>query len=202
MLGNHRLNMKFFTRFLAGNGRTKLNLCEKFKFCFLSHFFAALAAILIATAVAAQAGNLLINAGFEANSGHVVAAGWNYFSPPLPPGYFGDYWVDNAVPANSGTNYWKEWGALYLPAQTNNVAGIYQAFSSAPGAIYQAGGWFCTSAGDALGTHCMIWLQVEFLDATMNVLALYKSSDFSASSGMNMWYQFSVTNACDLSLPH
>src|SRR5439155_17946284 len=92
-----------------------------FKTLHFSHFSVlALAAALVLAGSPARGGNLLVNPGFEANSGHLVATGWTYFSPPPPPGYFGDYWVESSVPAHSGTLYWKEWGALYLPAPTNN----------------------------------------------------------------------------------
>src|SRR5260370_30198879 len=43
-----------------------------------------------------QAANLLVNPGFEANSGHAIPNGWTYFSPPEPPTYFGDYWIEAA----------------------------------------------------------------------------------------------------------
>ena len=148
-----------------------------------------------------RAANLLANPGFEANSGHVVASGWSYFSSPPPPGYFGDYWVENASPAHSGSFYWKEWGALYLPAPTNNVAGIYQTFPSAPGAIYQASGWFETSSADALGADCATWIEVEFLNASTNLLAVYKSDNFSASVGTDTWFHYQVNNVCDLASP-
>jgi hypothetical protein len=42
---------------------------------------------------------------------------------------------------------------------------------------------------------------VSFLDATTNLLALYTSADFSESVGVDNWFQFQVTNACDLSSP-
>ena len=162
-----------------------------------------LAGILLAAATRARAGNLLVNPGFEANSGHVVAQGWTYFSPPPPAGYFGDYWVEGNAPPHSGSLYWKEWGALYLPAPTNNVAGIYQDFSSAPGSVYQASGWLYTisSDGGGLGPDCVTWIEVSFLGSSSNLLALYKSANFSASLGMDQWLQFPVTNACDLSSP-
>jgi hypothetical protein len=101
------------------------------------HFrFLVLAAAWVLAGSPALGGNLLVNPGFEGNSGHAVATGWTYFSPP--PGYSGDYWVEYNVPAHSRTLFWKEWGALYLPSPTNNVAGIYQDFSSSPGSTYQA----------------------------------------------------------------
>jgi hypothetical protein len=155
----------------------------------------------------AQAQNLLVNPGFESPpSGQVVASGWTYFAPPTLPAGTKDYWVvteasaNGGVPPHSGTYYWKEWGALYNSA-VSNVAGIYQTFSSTPGSNYQASGWFATSASDKLGAHCYTWLQVEFLDASSNLLALYKSGNFSASVGTSTWFQYQVTNACDLTQP-
>jgi hypothetical protein len=160
----------------------------------------ALAAALGLAARPAQADNLLVNPGFEANSGHVVASGWTYFSPPTPPDYYGDYWVESSPPAHSGTLYWKEWGALYDPAKTN-VAGIYQAFGSAPGSSYEASGWFYTKTSDAMGADCVAWVEVSFLGASSNVLALYKSDNFSASLGTDAWFQYPVNNVCDVSSP-
>jgi hypothetical protein len=172
-----------------------------------------LAAAVVLAASPAQASNLLVNPGFEsppsghATYGQTVATGWTYFSPPPPTGYFGDYWVvgptDYGVSAHSGTYFWKEWGALYTTAPTNNVAGIYQTFGSSPGSIYQASGWFNSSINDGggLGPDCVTWIQVEFLNASTNVLALYKSGNFSASVGLNTWFPYSVTSACDLTSP-
>src|SRR6266704_3668560 len=122
----------------------------------------ALATALVLAPTSVRAGNLLVNPGFEANSGHVLPVGWTYFSPPTPPGYFGDYWVESktGIP-HSGSYYWKEWGALYNPAVTN-VAGIYQDFSSAPVSTYQASGWFYTSSGgEAMGADCLVWVDVS-----------------------------------------
>ena len=162
---------------------------------------AALAAALALAAGPARANNLLVNPGFEGDSGHVVASGWTYFSDPAPPGYFGDYWVETraGIP-HSGAQYWKQWGALYN-ATNNNVAGIYQEFSSASGSIYEANGWIYTSSSDLLGADCSVWLEVSFLDASGKLLALYKSDDFSASTGADTWFPYQVTNACDLSRP-
>ncbi|MGA9450033.1 MAG: hypothetical protein WBW41_01680, partial [Verrucomicrobiia bacterium] len=113
----------------------------------------ALAVSMALAAGPAQAQNLLVNPGFETPpDGQVVASGWTYFAPPTLGAGVQDYWVVNIntvgcsdMPPHSGTYFWKEWGALYAAAPTNNVAGIYQTFGSAPGSIYQASGWFCTS---------------------------------------------------------
>ena len=176
---------------------------------FLMNFpLLALIAGLMLAAGAAQAGNLLANPGFETSpSGQVVPTGWTYFAPPTLKASIHDYWIvgptDAGVSAHSGTFFWKEWGALYAAPPTNNVAGIYQTFSSIPGSTYQASGWMNSSINDAggLGVDCATWIQVEFVGANTNVLALYKSGIFSASVGLNTWFPYSVTNACDLTQP-
>jgi len=152
----------------------------------------------------AGAANLLVNPGFEANSGHVVPTGWTRYEPPTaqhfgsPP--LGNFFVEQiAGIAHSGIFYFKEWGASYNG--TNNVAGIYQDLSSAPGSVYQASGWFYTSAADMMGANCAVWMEVSFLGASSNTLALYKSANFTTSVGTATWFQYQVTNACDLSQP-
>jgi hypothetical protein len=161
----------------------------------------------------AQATNLLVNPGLETPpSGHIPystpppATGWTYFSPPEPPSYFGDYWVqsistDHGLAAHSGTFYWNEWSALN--SGNTNVAGISQTFASAPGSTYQASGWLASASADAggLGPDGATWIQVEFLGANSNLLALYKSDNYTASMGLDTWFFYSVTNACDLSQP-
>jgi hypothetical protein len=171
----------------------------------------ALFALVTAMALAAsptQAANLLVNADFETPPGNaqVVATDWTYFAPPTLSASVKDYWVanlgsGNGMPPESGTYFWKQWGALYAAPPVNNVAGIYQTFSSAPGAIYQASGWLSTSASDVLGADNVTWIEVAFLGAGSNVLALYKSPDFSASMGTSTWFQYQVASACDLSQP-
>src|SRR5207249_10130346 len=131
---------------------------------------------------------------------------WRYFLPPassfsIPPGGTNHYWIENNVPAHSGTLFWKEWGAAYDAAPTNNVAGIYQDLSSTPGSTYQASGWFYTKASDVLGADCHVWIEVSFLAASSNLLALYRSDNFSATVGTDAWFPYSVTTVCDLSSP-
>jgi len=149
-----------------------------------------------------RAANLLVNPSFDTgNSGHAVATGWTYFSPPPPPGYFGDYWIEGNVPPHSAPFYWKQWGALYLPAPTNNVAGIYQDFSSAAGSVYQASGWFYAPGNDLLGADCYLWVEVAFYGSSSNLLALFKSDNYSTAAGTDTWLQYQVNKACDVSSP-
>lgn len=160
----------------------------------------AFAAACLLAAMPARAANLLVNPGFEQNSGHNIPIGWTRFAPASAQP-FGNYWIESRLAAHSGTYYWKQWGASYLPAPTNNVAGIYQTFNSAPGSTYQASGWFYTSSSDLLGADCYTWIEVAFLDSSSNMIALYKSANFSAASGADAWIDYPVTNACDLSQP-
>jgi hypothetical protein len=146
-----------------------------------------------------QAANILVNPGFEANSGNNVPVGWTYFMPPSGSG--ASYWIDNAGNAqHSGALYWKQWGIFWDAARTN-VAGIYQDFNSAIGSVYQANGWFYTLSSDQMGPNNIAWIDVSFRDASGQLLALYKSDDFSTSVGVNEWFQFHVTNATDITKP-
>jgi hypothetical protein len=165
----------------------------------------ALAAALALAAHPAQAvTNILVNPCFGENSGNQVPTGWTLFLPPEPGNlHTNDYWIegDEATPI-CGNLYWKEWGAGYFQPPTNNVSGIYQEFGSSPGSVYQASGWFYTKPSDSIaGTGNYAWIDVSFLDAGGNVLALYTSADFDGSEGTGQWFQYQVTNACDLSSP-
>ena len=152
--------------------------------------------VLIANSV--HAANLLVNPSFEQNpSTHAIPLGWTRFAPPTAE-VGGNYWIEGPE-AQDGSQHFKEWGACYNG--TNNAAGIYQEFSSAPGSSYQASGWCYTRSSDLLGADCRTWSEVSFLGASSNVLALYKSADFSASVGADTWLQYQVTNVCDLSAP-
>jgi len=148
----------------------------------------------------AKATNLLTNPGFEANGGHAIPNGWTYFEAPTVPASSKDYWVAADFPAHSGTLYWKQWDALNNSTVTD-VAGVYQDFSSSPGSKYQGSGWFYTSSRDLMGGDAKMWIEVAFLGTATNLLALYKSDDFTANAGADTWFQYFITNACDISAP-
>ena len=178
------------------------NLNDSASFKTVSSALLALAAAVALTASPAQAANLLANPSFEQNSGHTIPVDWTRFEPPtalhfgVPP--LGNFWVEGTVTNQSGSQHFKEWGACYNG--TNNAAGIYQDLSSAPGSTYQASGWFFTGT-DTLGPDCYVWIEVLFLGSSGNLLALYKSDNFTASVGTGNWFQYQVTNACDVSSP-
>src|SRR5262245_52144977 len=135
--------MKFAAILSAGVSQFSRKLDEKTKRTSAKLLLLVLALGLAFAPARVGAVNLLNNPGFEQNNGHVIPANWTRFAPPNAQP-FGNYWVlsEAGVAAHSGTLYFKEWGASYQPAPTNNVAGIYQDLSSAPGSIYQANGWF------------------------------------------------------------
>ena len=56
-----------------------------------------------------------------------------------------------------------------------------------------------TKANDTLGVGCMTWLEVSFFGTSSNLLALYKSQNFSAAAGTATWLQYPVTQVCDIS---
>jgi hypothetical protein len=170
----------------------------------------ALAAVLALAASPAQASstNILLNPCFAANNtqnANIVPVDWTYFDDPTVPASTHDYWIEaNEATANCGTVYWKEWGAGYFNPPTNNVAGIYQEFGSSPGSVYQASGWFYIKTSDDMGSPTFgsyVWIDVSFLDAGGDLLALYSSSDFYGNEGTGTWFQYQVTNQCDVMSP-
>jgi hypothetical protein len=162
--------------------------------------FLVLAVAVFLLGGSALAGNLLVNAGFEANGGQVIPNGWTYFTAPTVPAGRKDYWVASDVPAHSGSLYWKQWDALANSTVTD-VAGVYQDFSSTAGSSYQASGWFYTRSTDLMGPDAIAWIEVSFLGATSNLLALYKSDDFNSNVDPDTWFQYQVTNVCNIASP-
>ena len=170
---------------------------EKQKFKSARSKLLILAVSFTLAAIPANASNLLINPGFESNSGHNIPVGWTRFAPTNAQP-FGNYWIE--LPAHSGAVGWKQWAAAYVAGQTN-VAGLSQSFGSSPGSIYQASGWMYTKINDTLGADCMTWVEVAFFGAGSQLLALYKSDNFTATAGTATWLQYSVTKVCDISAP-
>src|SRR5690348_874431 len=78
----------------------------------------ALVGLFLLSALDARAANILVNPSFETNSGHALPVGWSRFAPTNAQS-FGNYWIEGNVPAQSGQQYWKEWGASYVQGLTN-----------------------------------------------------------------------------------
>ncbi|HEV2453484.1 MAG TPA: hypothetical protein VGY98_04445, partial [Verrucomicrobiae bacterium] len=155
---------------------------------------------------------LLVNPSFDnANSGQAIPTGWTFYEPP--GSFYRDYWIIHVgdssdkgaekMDADGSTNgfWWKQWDDQYSPIN-NNVAGIYQTFGSAPNAVYKANGFITSSSGDPITQPTdASWIQVEFLDANSNLLSLYKSSAYTINMAETTWFEFDVTNACDITQP-
>src|ERR1035437_381215 len=81
----HRLlspPMKYIMNSLAGSFQFSRHPNERTKCTSLYFPLLALIAGLVLATGPAQAGNLLVNPGFEANSGNSTPSGWTYFAPP------------------------------------------------------------------------------------------------------------------------
>lgn len=175
------------------------NSIDRNSFRSVSTALLLVAAALLLTAKPAQAANLLANPSFESNSGQMLPVGWTRFAPP---GAAANYYIEGKVPPHLGLLYWKEWSALNSSSVTN-VAGIYQDFDSAFGSTYEASGWIYSDSHDngGLGADGAVWLEVSFLGASSNLLALFKSDNYDSTVGLDTWFQYQVTKACDVSSP-
>ena len=159
----------------------------------------------------AQAANILINPGFEADGNHgsgIQPQGWT-------GGPGGPWFINSDYNAHTGNNYYKVWGAY---SGNTNVQSVYQDNSSLPTSTYNADGWMMTTTNSSnpAGPDILwsgddadyAWLEVSFLDASGNILALYRSDQFSdtlSTSGYpyeaGPWYDFPITNICQTTAP-
>ena len=149
--------------------------------------------------LAAQAGNILVNPGFEADGGHSGSsgtAGWTANG--------GNCWIEiNPPVAHSGNNYYKVWGAFN---GSPNIQALWQDKPCLPTAVFQADGWVYTLSTDNVwsgdGAN-LAWIEVSFRDAGNNILALYKSESFNVTNySPDIWYDLPVTNVCETSPPY
>jgi hypothetical protein len=177
-------------------------------------FLSLILALLAAGALSgnlAQAGNILINPGFEADG--------NHGSGVQPQGWVGvpsaSWYINSDYNAHTGNNYYKVWGAY---SGSPNTLVVYQDNSSLPTSTYQADGWMMTTTNSSnpAGPDILwsgddadfAWLEVSFRDAGGNILALYRSDQFSdtlSTSGFpyeaGPWYDFPITNICQTTPP-
>ena len=147
------------------------------------------------------AANLLVNPEFRGQTAATSSrpAGRILRRPTRP---VQDYWIATTIPPAArirlrtreriiGRN------GVLIHNGTNNVAGIYQDFSSTPGSIYQASGWFFTEKQRPLGPDCAVWSRCVPRLEHQSAGPLQVGSALSASVGTDNWFQYQVTNACD-----
>jgi hypothetical protein len=161
---------------------------------------AALLTAALWSGTTAQAANILVNPGFEADGQHGNGAditGWTFSA--------GDtYWINVDPYAHSGNNYYKVWGQFN---GSPNYNAVWQDNSSLPGSIYQADGWLFTLGSDLMWSGDgadYAWLEVTFRDAGNNILALYRSALFNTNYNdyTNTWIDFPITNICQTNPPY
>jgi len=155
---------------------------------------AALLIALLASGSSGQAANVLINPGFETGD----PTGWVKY------GTF-DFNTTNNFYYNGGVNISNVWiydgrfsGKTYgqFNGQVNDN-GEYQDVGILAGSVLSADCWVYTSSQDHIFGNDSAWIEVHFMDAGNNDLALYKSQVITpdtATLPLDNWYQYPVTN--------
>jgi len=127
--------------------------------------------------------NSLLNPGFDAGG----LANWT----PYGTGF--NTVLENVanVPVRSGTNVFKVYGQF---TGGSNVSGLYQDVTVGAGQAFTASAWMLTPANDSIAGANRAWLEIQFCDATSNVLALYRCAPVDTTTPPGLWLHLSVTN--------
>lgn len=155
---------------------------------------AALLIGLLGASSSGQAANVLANPGFETGD----PTSWVKY------GVF-DFNTTNNVyynGCNCGSNVWiydgrfsgKTYGQFNGQANYN---GEYQDVGVLAGSVLSADCWVYTSTQDHIAGANTAWVEVHFMDAGNNDLALYKSGTITpdpATLALDGWFDFAVTN--------
>jgi beta-glucanase (GH16 family) len=129
--------------------------------------------------------NLLTNPGFETGT----FAGWSTNGNDTYVETIANYGAN--IPVHSGTNVFKVFGQFN---GVTNSSSANQNISAAPGQIFTADGWGCTTGTDPIAGANSAWLQVTFYNALGTSLSAYRSSLITTNSQTNVWLNLSVTN--------
>jgi len=155
---------------------------------------AALLPGLLLFGFSAKAVNVLANPGFETGD----PTGWVKY------GVF-DFNTTNNFYYNGGVNISNVWiydgrfsGKTYgqFNGQVNDN-GEYQDVGILAGSVLSADCWVYTSSEDHIAGNDSAWIEVHFMDAGNNDLALYKSQVITpdpATLPLDNWYDYPVTN--------
>jgi hypothetical protein len=142
--------------------------------------------------------NWLANPGFElGTNGWINMPTWNWNGPSWAvenTNLFVNGSTTVKVSVHSGTNAFKIWG--YFQPYTTTPAAM-QTFRAAPGSQWTASGWASTQTPNQMTSTETSYLEVQFLDSTMNYgspLADYVSSTMTASSTPSTWLPFQVVD--------
>lgn len=160
----------------------------------------ALMAALFLCGSTVQAGNVLANASMESG-----LDSWTCYGRTGQEGWYSYALASVPDPTVTGNNSFKTYAGWNGDPNFN---GAYQDAACLPTSVFTADGQFRTKAGDKIaGTYGagaaadagnMAWIEVKFLDANTNILALYKSAVFDGAWDADVWFAMPVTNQCDV----
>jgi hypothetical protein len=142
------------------------------------------AAVLTMVTVA-QASNVLINSGFETGT---EAPAWTRFNGGGLHTTNDNYYLSTEPVRVHGGNYVSQ---TYGGSEWN---GIFQDRAAAPGDTFTADGWFQIAAEDPVWGDFNGWLEVQFMDAGNNMLALYRSTLLDTNTPTSQWLNLQATN--------
>jgi hypothetical protein len=188
---------------------------------------ALISVIIMLFALSAQAGNVLVNPGFEATP--LFASGsWSQHATVTWSMNAGTAWAPRTLTHAGGNSFWMQ--GVYNGG--NNTTYAAQDFACFPGNTYTADCWYSayvTNNGSIGGSGASGsglfgndgagnedgWIEVQFLDSGNNLLADYKSTiitpSFCANAAATLtlvtnaygpylpWEDFPVTNQYDVS---
>ncbi|MFO1513947.1 MAG: hypothetical protein U1F83_13690 [Verrucomicrobiota bacterium] len=144
---------------------------------------AALSVAALMLASKADAGNILVNPGFETG-----AAGWTVYTPQGAGGNV----FETQNPTHGGVNVYKNWGCWCADTNLNSVL---QDNPSGVGATYNASGYARSgNNGDTIGGLNEAWLEVDFLDIGGAIIARYDSQHLDSSASTTDWTYCAITN--------
>lgn len=133
----------------------------------------------------ANPSNILVNPSFEQNG-----VGWILVHPEGAGGNV----FETQNPVEDGSKVYKCWGT----GVATNIQSIVQSRPAAPGYSYTAGGFARNgNSGDIISAPSQFWLQVDFLDASSNVLTSYESQRLDYTADTYSWTQCDITNQVD-----
>jgi hypothetical protein len=164
----------------------------------------SLSAVILALscAFASAQTNWLANPGFEAGTASWVnMPPWTWNGPSF--GYqdtnqFVYTSTTKKVTVHGGTNAFKIWGYFQSYA---TAPGAMQTFRASPGSTWAASGWAATQTPDNMTSTDTSYLEVQFLDATTNIIAPLgdcKSDALTTASPVDTWIQFQVVDPISL----
>jgi len=130
----------------------------------------------------ANASNVLSNPSFEQGG-----VGWTLVHPQGAGGNV----FEGQNPVEDGSLVYKCWGT----GVASNIQSAVQSQPTAPGYAYTANGYARNgNGGDTISAPSQFWLQVDFLDASSNILTSYESARLDSTADTFSWTSCNIVN--------